>query len=249
MDASASNPYAVLQSYCGPAASPAELLSRWNGDPLLLALLSIASAASLRLLRAEPRQGRRAAGILILLLFLYVSPFCAWGSSLFAVRVTHHLLLALAVAPLIAKLSPTRTAKVPGGMVVWTALATVTMWAWHAPRLYGWAVSTDLGYWLMQGSILLTAALFWDRVLNSSKPAAIAALLSATVAMGMLGALIALSSGPLYEPHLATTAAWGLTPLDDQQIGGIIMWAPASAAYLLAALSMVRDLSTREANA
>jgi putative membrane protein len=69
------------------------------------------------------------------------------------------------------------------------------------------------------------------------------------VAMGLLGALITLSSVPLYAAHFATTAPWGLTPLEDQQIGGLIMWAPASAVYLVAALSMVRDLVGREARA
>jgi cytochrome c oxidase assembly factor CtaG len=33
-------------------------------------------------------------------------------------------------------------------------------------------------------------------------------------------------------------ARWGLTPLEDQQLGGLIMWIPAGAVYMLAALAL-----------
>jgi putative membrane protein len=48
--------------------------------------------------------------------------------------------------------------------------------------------------------------------------------------------LITFAGRPLYEPHLASTLAWGIAPLADQQLAGIVMWAPGSVAYLLAAL-------------
>ena len=41
-----------------------------------------------------------------------------------------------------------------------------------------------------------------------------------------------------YPVYGATTEAWGLTPLQDQQIGGLIMWVPASLVYLVAGLAM-----------
>jgi len=56
------------------------------------------------------------------------------------------------------------------------------------------------------------------------------------VQMGLLGALLTFAEHPLYAPHLATTLAWGLTPLEDQQAAGLIMWAPAAALYLAGAL-------------
>lgn len=236
-------------SYCGPAADPAELLWRWNADPVLLGLLAIGLLLGARILRQDLPNGRRWFGILALSSVLYLSPFCAWGSSLFAVRVSHHLLLALVLAPLGAQLWRRQLDEVPAGLVGWTALAIITMWGWHAPRLYAWAVTSDSGYWLMQGSIFLTATLFWDRIFRSTKPAAIASLLAAMVAMGLLGALITLSSLPLYEAHYSTTAAWGLTPMEDQQIGGLIMWAPASAVYLLVALALVRSTVGKEVRA
>jgi putative membrane protein len=53
--------------------------------------------------------------------------------------------------------------------------------------------------------------------------------------MGMLGALLTFARRPLYAPHADTTLAYGLTPLADQQLAGLVMWVPAALPYLLAA--------------
>jgi putative membrane protein len=50
---------------------------------------------------------------------------------------------------------------------------------------------------------------------------------------GMLGALLTFSGQPLYESPLHTAALWGLTPLQDQQLAGLIMWIPSSVVHLL----------------
>ena len=47
---------------------------------------------------------------------------------------------------------------------------------------------------------------------------------------------------PLYAPHLATTAPYGLSPLEDQQLAGLIMWVPASLPYLAVALLRLAGL-------
>ena len=49
---------------------------------------------------------------------------------------------------------------------------------------------------------------------------------------GLLGALLTFAGRPLYVAYLPTTAAWGLTPLEDQQLSGLIMWIPASLIHL-----------------
>ena len=67
--------------------------------------------------------------------------------------------------------------------------------------------------------------------------------------MGLLGALLVFAGEPLYAPHFATTLAWGMTPLEDQQAAGLIMWAPAAAAYLLVALWRVAGLFQRRETA
>jgi putative membrane protein len=61
--------------------------------------------------------------------------------------------------------------------------------------------------------------------------------LMATVGqMGLLGALIVFASRPLYTAHFASTWPWGLTPLADQQLAGILMWVPAILPYLAVGL-------------
>ena len=49
--------------------------------------------------------------------------------------------------------------------------------------------------------------------------------------MSLLGAVLTFAPSPLYAPHLLTTAAWGLRPLDDQQLGGVLMWVPAGVIF------------------
>ena len=229
-------------AYCGPAMGPTETLGHWNFDPLLIGALVGLSALYWRMRSPDLANDRRALTLGVLTLFLYVSPFCAAGASLFLVRVLHHLGLALVAAPLAAGLLASRLRRAPGGLTLWTVIAAAAMWAWHSPGLYDWAAADAAGYWLMQASIFGSALMFWDRLARAPGPAAIAALLAAMVAMGALGAVITLVPDALYQAHFATTAAWGLSRLEDQQVAGLIMWAPASAIYLVAALLLVRRL-------
>ncbi len=136
--------------------------------------------------------------------------------------------------------------QLPGSLALWTAAQTVVFWAWHAPPLYALALSHDAVYALMQLSLLGVAVGFWSAIRRSSAPAAAAALLATMVQMGLLGALLTFSARALYAPHLISTWAWGFTPLEDQQLGGLIMWAPAAAFYLLAALAILGRWLARE---
>lgn len=217
--------------YCGPGPAPAEWLARWNLDPVLIAALAV--GLGLVLWRSSGRE--RAAGVAAVgvLAVIFVSPLCALSSALFAARTVHHVLLVAVAAPLIAACLPRpRT----GPLALATFAQAAVFWAWHAPAAYGWALSNDAAYWLMQLSLLGSAVWFWAAVRRASAPGAVAALLLAMVAMGLLGALLTFTGQPVYAPHLLTTGAWGLSPLEDQQAAGLIMWAPAAAVYLAAAL-------------
>jgi cytochrome c oxidase assembly factor CtaG len=50
--------------------------------------------------------------------------------------------------------------------------------------------------------------------------------------MGLLGAVLCLAGHPLFSWHLLTTFAWNMTPLEDQELGGVIMWVPGIALFL-----------------
>jgi putative membrane protein len=220
--------------YCGEAPGPEAWLGRWNLDPVLLALLLLLATATWWWPTGRPRSALRwACGGAAL---LYVSPLCALSSTFFTVRVVHHLIVVLAVAPLLAQGLAPRLRRMPAPLWTCTALATAVFWAWHAPSSYAAALSADAVYWLMQLLLLASATAFWLAVQRAAPAAAIAAILATTLAMGLLGALITYAGRPLYEPHFASTLAWGVAPLADQQLAGVVMWAPGSIAYLLAAL-------------
>jgi putative membrane protein len=88
----------------------------------------------------------------------------------------------------------------------------------------------------MQATLLGSSIMFWSALRRAPPPAAGGAHLVTMVQMGLLGSLITFAARPLYVPHFLTTEAWGLTALQDQQLAGLIMWAPAAALYLGAAL-------------
>lgn len=233
--------------YCGAAPLPAELLGRWNVDPLLLLLLACLPVLY-RAFSGSRTPGQRGffAAAMALAIFLFVSPFCALGSALFAARVVHHVLITAVLAPLLVAAIPRDRLRLRGSLLAWTAAQALIFWAWHSPDLYAWGLSSDAAYWLMQLSLLGSAVGFWAAVRRASAPAAAAALLATMVQMGLLGALITFSASPLYAPHFAGTIAWGYTPLEDQQLAGLIMWAPSAALYLAAALMLIGRWLARE---
>jgi putative membrane protein len=222
--------------YCGAAPGPAEWLGQWNFDPVLIAgLLGAVVAWRVAGPHADRQRSLAFGAGIALLAVLFVSPLCALTSALFAARTAHHAILVAAAAPLFALALPHPT-RLGGSLARWTGLQAIVLWAWHYPPLYATALASDAVYWAMQGSLLATALMFWAALRQASVTTAVAALLATMVQMGLLGALITFSGGPLYTPHFLTTTPWGLSPLEDQQLAGLIMWAPAAAVYLAAAL-------------
>lgn len=232
---------AIWIPYCGVAPVPVELLARWNLDPWLLAMLALATVAGLRCGGVERRWFLAAMALLAL---LFVSPFCALTSALFSARAVHHLALTAVAAPMLAAALP--VGRAPGGLVLWICVHATTFWLWHGPRAYEAALSHDAAYWLMQASLLLTALALWRAVRAAPLISGISALLATMVQMGLLGALLTFAGTPLYAPHALGPFAWGLTPLEDQQLAGLIMWAPGAGLYLAAALTLLARWFARE---
>ncbi|MEC7796082.1 MAG: cytochrome c oxidase assembly protein [Pseudomonadota bacterium] len=215
--------------YCGPAPAAGDW--RWNLDPVLL--LIMAGATALILMRTRGRSRRLGLAAMAVLGVSFVSPLCALSSALFSARTVHHVLLVTVAAPLLAEMLPRRRY---GSLALATFVQAVVLWVWHAPAAYGAALSSDLVYWIMQLSLLASAVWFWAAARAASAPAAVVGLLAAMLAMGLLGAVLTFAGQAVYAPHAYTTLAWGLTPLEDQQAAGLIMWAPSAGLYLLAAL-------------
>ena len=86
-------------------------------------------------------------------------------------------------------------------------------------------------------SFMVTALFFWwsvlDRPRRTASGAALASVFATMGHTGALGALLTFSAALWYPSY---RGAYGLTALEDQQLGGLVMWGPAGLAYLAAAL-------------
>lgn len=212
-----------------------------------------------------------AVGWLLLALSL-VSPLHALGGVLFSAHMTQHELLMTVAAPLLVlgrplvpfiwALSPAwrrrtgRWSESAPVATVWRGLTHPLMafvvhgaavWVWHAPSLYDASVTSEVVHTAQHVSFFATALLFWwvalrGRAARGGIPASIAMLFGTTLHTGALGALLTLSSTLAYSAYAATTGPWGLTPIEDQQLGGLIMWVPGGVAYVLAALVLMARL-------
>jgi putative membrane protein len=217
--------------YCGLPPSPAELLTRWNLDPVLIGALAVLWLAYG--LWAHRRRLARAWAFHLgwgLTAFLLVCPICPLSVSLFSARIAQHMLLIGAAAPLVALGLP-RPGRWDGNALLAAGVFAVALWFWHAPVPYTLTFQSVLAYWLMHLSLYGSALWLWRALLSADGRLgqAVAATALTAAQMGLLSAAITFAGRPLYPPHFLTTAPWGLTPLADQQLGGAIMWAPAGA--------------------
>jgi len=168
------------------------------------------------------------------LLIIFVSPLCALGSALFSARAVHHILLVACAAPLFALLLPRARS---GGTALPLALSTVTLWIWHIPSIYTSALNHHGMFWVMQLSLFGTAIWFWHSIFSAraTVTTAMVALAAAVGQMGLLGALLTFAPRAVYPHHMVAPLAYGLDPLHDQQLAGLIMWVPAMLPYALIA--------------
>src|SRR5207249_7753312 len=63
---------------------------------------------------------------------------------------------------------------------------------------------------------------------------------------GILGILLTLSRQVWYPAQAAFAAEWGLTPLEDQQLAGLVMWVPMGLIYTAAALAIAARWRSEE---
>ena len=129
-----------------------------------------------------------------------------------------------------------RTLRLP--LVAWT-LHVGMLWLWHVPSLYDAALRDERVHVTEHAAFFLTALVFWYPILERARArvrvgTAVLYLFGAGLQCTLLGAAITFARHPWYVGHYATTAAWGLTPLEDQQLAGLIMWIPAGLVYLVA---------------
>ena len=178
------------------------------------------------------------------------SPLEEMAHALSSAHMVQHLLLILVAGPLLAYAVDIRFAtKWLTPAVAWLMHTTI-IWFWHAAGPYTAAVVNPLVHGIEHLTFLLTAVLFWSAVGIGRKPEGLGVLLVFGMALQsvFLAVLLTFAETPWYWVYEATTQAYGLDPLSDQQLAGVIMWVPAGLVYtgigLALLLSWIRQHDT-----
>ena len=194
------------------------------------------------------------------------SPIHPLGEQLFSAHMLQHEILILVSAPLIAASHPGATclwALLPrhrasvgtlvqriessrpvrfliAPLTAWI-IEAVVLWAWHIPALYQATLTSDAVHAAQHFSFFLSALLFWSALYGVGRSAmnygaATLYVFGAAAHCSALGALLTFSTVIWYPAYVTTTAQWGLSPLQDQQLGGLLMWVPSGLVFIVIAL-------------
>ena len=209
------------------------------------------------------------AGGWLALFVALISPLHSWGQVLFSAHMTQHEVLMLVAAPLLVLGRPLiafmwaipmswarqlgaitrlswfaatwRVVTLP--LVAWLIHA-IALWVWHIPVLFDAVLNNELIHTLQHISFLFSAILFWWALVHGGRGwmgygAALLYVFTTSLHSGLLGAFLTFSTTVWYPGYNGLTRSWGLTPLEDQQLGGLIMWIPAGLVYVIAGLALL----------
>jgi len=201
-----------------------------------------------------------------------VGPFHSLSETLFSAHMTQHEILMLIAAPLIVMGRPQvaflwalpvgwrhvvkvithahsfeSTWRLISGSFAAFLIHAAALWIWHIPALFDATLESDVIHALQHASFFGTALLFWWAIVNGSLDwkssfVGVLFLFLTSLHSGILGAFLTFTREVWYPVYQNTTASYGLTPLEDQQLGGLIMWVPAGLVYIGAGLAMFARL-------
>lgn len=138
---------------------------------------------------------------------------------------------------------------------VGTVLFNLNLIVWHVPAFYDAALGSEALHVLEHGLFFGTALIFWWPIIDPvprhhrAHPAWALGGVFASMVVGMgLGAILTLSGSVIYPSYQSSPKPWGLSALEDQQIGGLTMWVAGGLIYtgILIAL-LVRTFGTGDA--
>jgi putative membrane protein len=208
------------------------------------------------------------AGGWLALFVALVSPLHAWGSVLFSAHMTQHEILMLLAAPMLVISRPLvpfmwafpvewsrrigNAGKVAAVHRTWRMLTipivawvvhAIALWTWHIPFLFEAVLHNEWVHTAQHLSFFLSALMFWWALIHGPQGvmgygAAVLYMFTTSIHSGVLGALITFAGSAWYPSYAGLTASWGMTALEDQQLGGLIMWIPAGLVYLVAGLAL-----------
>jgi len=91
------------------------------------------------------------------------------------------------------------------------------LWFWHMPLPYDATLRSTPIYWAMHLSLFASGVWHWHALLHAERKNPVQALAA-------------------FDVHWFTAPHWGLSPLADQQLGGMLMWVPGSILFFALAL-------------
>jgi putative membrane protein len=167
-------------------------------------------------------------------------------SYLFSAHMVQHLMLALVVAPFLIMGTPGELLRpilaLPGVMPVarWItapsrcfAIFTVVVAGWHLPPLYNYALLHHPVHIVQHLMLLAASVLMWWPVLSPlpelprlSYPGQMLYLFLLSIPMAIVSVYISYADTVLYPLYASAPRVWGISPMNDQMIGGLIMWIP-----------------------
>lgn len=199
-----------------------------------------------------------------LIVLALISPLDALGETLLSTHMVQHIILTTLAPPLLVLGAPAsawawaapelwkractkaprnaaRFAERLTAPLAATALHAAALWVWHAPAAFDAALVNEGLHTLEHICFLATALLFWQAVFKRRTAFAVGALciFVTFVQSGMLGGLLSLAPEQVYAAYADRARLWGMSAVEDQQLAGLVMWAPAGAAYFAAFLVLM----------
>jgi putative membrane protein len=137
--------------------------------------------------------------------------------------------------------------------LVAVAAFVITLAVWHIPDFYdaaqGRSVTHDLEHLMFFG----TALLYWWPVIHPaggrrrlSYGRALPYLLPPFLESIVIGVLLTFAERPLYRTYADVAMPWGFTVVNDQQLGGLIMWIPGGMFFLIPLIGLLMALLRQE---
>ena len=120
-------------------------------------------------------------------------------------------------------------------------LHLVVLWGWHVPGAFDGAATNGAVHWLQHLTFFIAASVFWYSVIAPGRAPqhrapALISLFTTAVHTSFLAVLLTFATSPWYRSYAA--GAYGMTALEDQQLGGLVMWIPGGVVFVAAALAI-----------